>query len=132
MTDPEWVASFDDGTLPADSFRHADHVRMAFLYLSRHPALEAIGRFSAALRRLASVQGKPGLYHETVTWAFLLLIAERRARAGGSPSWDEFAARNPDLLEGKGPVLKRYYRDETLASELARRTFLLPDRSPEP
>jgi hypothetical protein len=68
--------------------------------------------------------------------AFLLLIRERLARAlqrsGRQPSWDEFAADNKDLLKGKDHVLKEYYSDDTLNSELARKTFVLPDRSAVP
>ena len=40
----------------------------------------------------------------------------------------QFAADNKDLLRGKDHVLKEYYKDETLKSELARKTFILPDR----
>jgi len=85
------------------------------------------------LERLAAASGKPSLYHETITWAFLLLIRERLARAlqrsGRLPSWDEFEAENRDLLKGKDDVLREYYREETLKSELARKTFVLPDRN---
>ena len=125
MSDDEFMARFEDCTLAP--FHHCDHVRMAFLYLSRYPALEALERFSLALRRFAAAKGKPGLYHETITWAFLFLIRERMAR-GGMPAWEEFARDNQELMSWENSILKRYYREETLASELAKRTFLLPDR----
>jgi hypothetical protein len=128
MTDDEFIASFEDGTLASRSFHHADHVRMAFLYLCRYPALEALKRFSSSLIALASAKGRPELYHETITWAFLLLIRERMARAGGQQSWAQFAASNPDLLNWSDSILKTYYRPETLASHLAKTTFLFPDR----
>jgi hypothetical protein len=128
MNDDEIIAAFEDCRLANESFRHADHVRMAFLYLSRYPALEAIQRFSSSLARFAAAKGKPGLYHETITWAFLLLIRERMARAGRTQRWSEFAASNADLMNGEENILRKYYRDETLASELARCTFLFPDR----
>src|SRR5690349_22735558 len=78
LSEDEFVARFEDATLPNESFHHRDHVRMAFLYLRRYPALEAIQRFSVALTRFAAAKGKPGLYNETVTWAFLFLIREWR------------------------------------------------------
>ena len=57
----------------------------------RFPGLEGIRRFSEGLERFAAASGKPGLYHETITWAFLLLIGERLARglqrSGKLPSW---------------------------------------------
>jgi len=129
MTDEQFIDSFESCSLANEPFHHADHVKMAFLYLSRLPALEAIQRFSAALVRFAVAKGKPELYHETVTWAFLLLIRERIARAGSPQTWSEFAAGNADLLTSKDDVLKRYYRGETLSSDLARSTFLFPDKA---
>jgi hypothetical protein len=129
MTDEQFIDSFESCNLANERFHHADHVKMAFLYLSRLPALEAIQRFSAALVRFAAAKGKPELYHETVTWAFLLLIHERMARAGRPQTWSEFVAGNADLLTSKDDVLKRYYRGETLSSDLARSTFLFPDKA---
>lgn len=151
MTDDERIARFEAAEIDAAYFHHRDHLHVAWLYLERLPALAAIERFSAGLRRLAAANGKPGLYHETITWAFLLLIQERRERFGcrreaaddsaaaaaaaagaaadqRGASWEEFAAANPDLLTWRPSILAAYYRDETLGSDLARRTFVMPDR----
>lgn len=121
------IAEFEEGRAAGD-FHHADHVRVAFAYVSEFPVLEAIARFSAALRRFAATKGKPHLYHETITWAYLLLIRQRMVRATPAQSWEEFSARNPDLLAWKGGILERYYSQATLASDLARQTFVFPDR----
>jgi hypothetical protein len=67
-----------------------------------------------------------GLYHETITWAFLLIIAERQARCG-AVTWDDFAAANADLLVWKPSILERYYSTEVLRSDLARNVFVFPD-----
>ena len=128
MTDDEFIAKFEDGSLAGAPFHHADHVKMTFLYLRRFPALEALQRFSSALAKFAAAQGKPELYNETITWAFFLLIRERMARAGSEQTWEQFAAGNPDLLDWKNNVLKNYYREETLSSDLAKNTFLFPDK----
>ncbi len=126
MTETEFVQRFEDATLPSDAFHHRDHVRLAWLYLRRYPALEALTRFAEGLKRFAAAHGHPGLYHETITWAFLFLIRERMA---GEETWDDFAAKNPDLLTWKPSVLDRYYEKETLFSDRARRIFVLPDRA---
>jgi hypothetical protein len=128
MADDTWMEQFESATLPNDSFHHADHVKMAFLYLRKYPAPQALDRFSSALARFAKAHGKSDRYNETVTWAFLFLIRERAARAGCSQSWEEFAASNADLLRWDEHILKQYYRPETLDSALAKRTFLFPDR----
>jgi hypothetical protein len=131
ITGEQLIQEFEEGTTPADAFHHADHVRLAFEYLCRFPPLEALEKFSAALKRFAAAQGKADRYHETITWAYLLLISERVARAGCAQTWEEFAEHNRDLLTWKGCVLSTLYRQETLDSDLARRTFVLPDRACE-
>ncbi len=128
MTEHEWMVEFEKCTLPNGSFHHADHVKMAFLYLQDYPPLEALSRFSSALMRFAAAQGKPNLYNETITWGFVLLIRERMARAGSPQSWAEFSVSNADLLLWDNNILKKYYFSETLSSELAKRVFLFPDR----
>src|SRR5215468_10985274 len=118
--DRAFVEAFEACRLPPDLFHHRDHVRLAWIMLGEMPVPAALARFSEGLRRYAASLGKANLYHETITWAFLLLIHERMARA------------KADLLAWSPSVLSAYYRDETLASPLARRTFLLPDRLLEP
>ena len=49
----------------------------------------------------------------------------RGRRAGG---YRDGSPDNPDLLEWKNNVLRKYYSETTLASPLARSTFVLPDR----
>ncbi len=113
MTDAELIDRFERGLIREESFHHADHVRLAFAYLSQNPLLQALEKFTAALKRFAAARGKPRLYHETITHAYFFLIRERMARTA-TDDWDNFARLNSDLLEWKGGVLTRYYRDATL------------------
>ena len=126
----ELLRQFEDSSLPLERLRHRVHIQIAFLYLRKYPLLEVLRRFPEALKRYAAVHGKTGLYHETITWAYILLIHERMNRAGQPQAWEEFAAMNEDLLTWPGSILKQYYRDETLSSELARKIFVFPDKAP--
>lgn len=128
MEDQEFIRRFEDCTLPAADFHHRQHARMAWLYLCRYSLLEALERFVESLKRFATANGKPNLYHETITWIYVLLIHERMQRTGAERSWREFAETNADLLDWKDSILKSYYQDETLRSDLARRAFVLPDK----
>jgi len=127
MQDAEFLDRFEQGTLPPASFRHADHVRAAWLMLGAHPGFEGLRRYCEGIQALARAAGRPGLYHETITWAYLLLIRERRARLPEAHGWPDFAAANPDLFGWKPGVLDRLYRKGTLESDLARKCFVLPD-----
>jgi hypothetical protein len=121
------LSRFVDTTLPAAEFHHEQHVHVAWLFVREYGMPAALGEFTTAIKRFAEAKGAHGLYHETITWAFLLLIAERQARSDYA-TWDAFAAANPDLLVWKPSVLERYYSRELLASDRARRVFVFPDR----
>jgi hypothetical protein len=121
------ISEFEHGRVPGD-FRHANHMRVAFAYVSQFTMPQALERFSAALERFAISKGKANLYHETITWTYLLLIGERLARAKCIQSWEEFAEENQDLLVWKNGVVERYYSKPTLDSDLARKRFVMPDR----
>jgi hypothetical protein len=120
---------FVDTTLPAGEFHHEQHVQVAWQFVQNHGMPAALGEFTTAIKRFADAKGATGLYHETITWAFLLLIAERQARHPAA-TWEAFAAAHADLLVWKPSILERYYSKELLASELARRTFVMPDLTP--
>ena len=71
MTDQELIAKFEDGSLPATAFHHADHVRTAFAYLQRYPGLDALQRFSTGLKQFAKAPaGSPGARAEASALRF--------------------------------------------------------------
>ena len=127
MSNEELIQQFEDGAIANEGFHHADHVRLAFAYLSRFPVLQALDKFSSALQRFATAHRKSQLYHETVTHAYFFVIRERMARCEGA-GWDDFASLNPDLFIWRDGILNRYYHEATLKSDFARRVFVFPDK----
>jgi hypothetical protein len=122
MTDAEFLARLEDASLPPACFRHADHLRAAYLYLGQSGFEGAITRLRDALTRYAAAIGRPGLYHETITVAFLALVNER-LQDPMAKNWEAFAAGNRDLFDKR--ILSHYYRTDTLESARAREVFLL-------
>ena len=132
----ELIRRLEECTLPAAAFDHGAHVQAGFGYLQRHGYAGALSAMAAALSRFAAHHGKQGLYHETVTAAFLALIHQRMAEdlaaqrqeialaRAQALDWDRFAAAHPDLFASD--LLARYYSKETLRSDLARHCFVLP------
>jgi hypothetical protein len=127
LSDADLVDGFERATLSAEHFHHAQHVRVAWLFVRRHGLPDALAAFSAALQRFAIAQGAPHLHHVTVTWAYLLLIHARQ-QAQPAVTWEEFASLNADLLTWKPSILDAYYTPGTLWSDFARQTFVMPDR----
>jgi hypothetical protein len=133
MNDDDFLRALEACTLAPAAFNHAAHLRAGFLYLQRQDFPEALGAMRRAIRAFAASIGKDGLYHETITTAFMTLINARLAvePAGVAPArvaWEGFAARHPDLFDGT--ALAQHYSRERLQHPLARQIFLLPDRAP--
>ncbi len=132
MSETELIERFEDRTLDPRHFDHAEHVRLAWSYLRRYDLFEALDRYRSGLRGFAAHHGSADKYHETITCALLVLIHERMATRHTGPargqreSWDAFAEANPDLLRWRDGAFFDYYPVEVLASETARRTFVLP------
>ena len=117
------LARFEAGDIDPATFPHHDHVRLAFEMLGRHRFTEAAARFALGLRRMSQRAGKPQAYHETVTVAFLAVIAERMA-TGRYSDFMAFETANPQLLDKS--LLNKWYDPEVLNSPVARNTFILP------
>ena len=113
------------GEIDPACFPHREHVRMAFAMLQRFDFVESALHYSRALRELTARAGRPEAFHQTVTIAFLALIAER-LESGKYADFEAFARANPEVL-GKS-ALRNWYTAARLDSQLARRTFVLPDR----
>lgn len=115
------LGRFEAGEIDPAGFRHRDHIRLGFEMLRRYPFTEAAHRFAGGLKSMTARIGRPEAYHETITVAFLALIAERM---DGHDGFAGFIAANPDLLDKT--VLHAWYPADRLSSPLARRTFVLP------
>jgi hypothetical protein len=118
------LARFLRGELELHSFPHREHVRMAFELLRRHDFACSVHRYSDALRTMTARAGKSHAFNQTVTIAFLSLIAERMELAAAS-DFASLVRAHPELLDPK--LLSRWYRPGRLGSDAARRTFLMPD-----
>ena len=73
MTCDELIRQLEDCTLPPAALDHRAHVQAGFAYLQRHGYAGALSAMATALSRFAGHHGKAGLYHETITAAFLAL-----------------------------------------------------------
>lgn len=117
MSDPV-VEAFERGVLP-EPFDHRAHVAMCWRFLRVYGVLGTLDRLPAALRRAVAALGVPERFHTTLTWAWILEVAER---LDDSPDPDAFLARHPELLTNL--VAARY--GDALGHPDARARFVLP------
>jgi hypothetical protein len=118
------LARFMRGEIDPARFVHREHLRMAFEMLRLYDFPTAALHYSNALRLITEKVGKPEKFHQTVTIAFLAIVAER-LDANLATDFEAFLAANPDLEDRS--TLARWYPAERLNSAAARRTFVLPE-----
>ena len=127
LTDEGFLEGFENCTLVP--FHHSDHIRAAWLYLGRHGYEEGTARMIASIKRFAHRHNVEGLYHETITQAWMWLVHRARL-AAPEAQFEAFAARRPDLFDKR--ALEAFYSPELLATPAAKETWVLPDRRPLP
>lgn len=134
MDNPEFTAiapgptieAFENLDIDPAQFDHTAHLYVAWSYLQTNELLTSIARYRKTLRRLTEKIGVPEKYHETITWFFLIAVAERTGRTTQG-DWDAFAKNNSDLFTRHPSLVRRFYSAEQLNSDLARKMFVLPD-----
>ena len=124
MVTNDLTRAFLHDAVDGRNFRHADHVCVAFNLLMRYDFCDALVAFTKGLKGIAVRAEKPQSYHETITIAFLSLIAER-VSFDNFNTFEDFAFAHPDLLDKA--ILERWYSRDRLMSDIARRTFVLPE-----
>ena len=85
MTDVELTRALERREIPNEGFHHADHLRVALVYLNEAPTVEAaVGRMAATLRAFAASVGTPEKYSHSVTEFWMYQLAAARARMPGA------------------------------------------------
>jgi hypothetical protein len=115
---------------PGGSFRHREHIHLAYLAVQRHGARRAAGVVSGWIRQLAAYQRAPQKFNATVTRAWTEIVAHHMAAAPPAADFAGFADRHPALLDKR--LLARHYTARTLASPAARNGWAEPDLAPFP
>jgi hypothetical protein len=122
MTDHELLAAFEDTSL--EPFHHRDHVRVTFLYVRAFGEKGTRERLGPAILRYAEARNAGEKYHETITQAWIGLVAAR----ADAESFEAMLAAHPELLNKD--LLNGYYSPERLKSAEARTLWLEPDLRP--
>ena len=125
MSDDPFVGALHDAGVAPDRFGHRDHVRVAWLLLSRHGPAAGSDAFVFGLRRFAAAHGVAERYHETLTQFWLHVVAHAIAERPELEDPDTFVAAFPLLLDKSLP--ERHWSRDVLWSDAARRAFVEPD-----
>ncbi len=153
MTDNKFLTQFENRQIARKDWTHEAHVRMAWLYVARTDTYsQARSKVRSGIKKLnnafiaqqnrpcgatapaeaaaePAAEPKPIGFHETITTAFVRLVA---ARSKPGEKFGNFRKRNPDLFDRNLSAILAHYSPALLFSEEAKATFAQPDREPLP
>jgi hypothetical protein len=115
---------FETRTLENAAFRHREHVRLTWGYLTSEPPAAVEARLCRALLELATSHGVAQRFHHTLTVAWVRLIESARRSHPDMP-FDALIEMYPSLLDKDAPLA--YYTREHLYSEDARTRWVAPN-----
>ena len=135
VVDPAALAvRFTSLRLPKEEWTHAAHLTVGLWHVDRYGPAEALTRLRDGIRRLNESHGNVNTptsgYHETITAAYVMLLAQYLETCSPELS---LGARVQRLLAGPlagRDMLFTFYSRERLMSVEARAQWLEPDRGP--
>jgi hypothetical protein len=149
LSDEEFLRQFESCTYPYVHWTHRAHLRVAYCYVMQFGLEGAIPKVTAGIRAYNKSQGIEDTptsgYHETMTVAWLYLVAAMLAEYGptgavypdvppllgpGAAPSQEFLEQQVQLREKK--LLRMYYSRARFGSPEAKYRFVLPDIAPLP
>jgi hypothetical protein len=120
---------FETRALANGAFRHREHVRLTWIYLTGEPADQVVPRLCESLLALATLHGVPERFHHTLTVAWVRIIDDAR-RAHPDLPFDALVDACPMLLDKDAPLA--FYSRDHLFSEDARKFWVEPNLQPLP
>lgn len=129
MDDEALLREFEARTLPFTHWRHTTHIRIAWLYLTRHPWAEALRLTRQGIQAYNAANNVPDSvtsgYHETTTVAWLRIVADAIARYGPGENSLAFLDAQPHLAQRT--LLRVHYTKERFTTPLAKAGYVAPD-----
>ena len=137
MTNPDDLAArFTAGTLPKDEWTHHVHLVVGAWHVHEYGPDLALDRLRDGIRRLndshGTVNSATSGYHETVTAAYVRVLAAYLADCPPDMPFDECAARLIASPFVDKNLLLTFYSREMLFSTRARAQWVEPDVAPLP
>ena len=130
MNDVEFLAAFENCSIPPSEYGHKEHLRTAFLYLRRDGWPDGADQVREGIKPFAAYNGVSEKYHETITTFWLLLVRHAIALAPQAGSFDALVAAHPQLLDKS--LLERHFSRGLLGPPASRVGWSDPDLVPLP
>ena len=125
LADAQFVADFQNCTLPPALFSHEAHLRLAWLMIEKHGD-EADTIVSRMITNYVNHLGAVDKYHHTLTVAAVKIVAHFKAKSD-TTNFQDFILQNPRLKTHFKELIHSHYSSAILKSAQSKTTYLRPD-----
>ncbi|NNF74656.1 MAG: hypothetical protein HKN00_05695 [Flavobacteriaceae bacterium] len=129
LTDSEFEQSFENRSLDPRLFNHEAHLRLAWIHITKYGLEQAIVNLSEQIYNFAYNLGAKDKFNTTVTLAAVRAVYHFMLKAE-SKNFRDFINEFPQLKNNFKGLSAQHYDINIFDSELARSSFLEPDRLP--
>jgi len=129
LTHTQFLQQLENNSLDPCHFNHLGHIRLAWIYLTNHQYPVAVSNICRAIQAYAESLGARDKFNMTITVA-IMQIMSKRLNDVSDKSWQDFCAKNPDIMEDALSLLLSHYSREKLFSNTAKLVILRPDIKP--
>lgn len=129
LSDSAFVQQLEACTLPPTLFSHEAHLRLAWIYIKTYGTEKAADTICQSLIQYVDALGARDKYNQTLTVAAVRVVSHfmNQSRAD---TFYEFIGEFPRLKSNFKALLGAHYQIDIYNSDLAKRTYLEPDRLP--
>ena len=129
--DQRYLDRFESFQINPAEFHHREHLRIAYVLIIKYGVEDALRRIrSDILGFLDHLGAGDGKYHETITYAWLLVVHHFMQISGRANNFEAFIQKNDMLLDPS--ILNSHYSKTLLASGEAKKHYIKPDLDPIP
>ena len=129
LSDQEFVYQFENIILDPKLFSHEAHLRIAWIYIKNNNIDYAIAQLREQLIKFVTHLGAREKYNETVTVAAVKAVYHFYLKSN-SENFKSFIEEFPRLKTNFKDLLVQHYNIDVFNSEMAKSSFLEPDKLP--
>lgn len=129
LSDREFLDQFENCLLIPSLFTHEAHLRLAWLNIELFGLEIAHGKICEQIKRFASHNGAPEMYHHTVTIAAVYAVNHFKKRSTSS-TFKQYIIEFPELLTEFKAIINSHYSIDIFQSKKAKKEYIQPDISP--
>lgn len=129
LSDDELESQFKDCTLDPAVFTHKEHIRLAWIHISKYGLVEAEKNIITQLKKYVIAINEVDIYNETLAVAAVKIVNHFMQRTN-SNKFQDLIDEHPRLVTNFKGLIASHYGFDIYNNDKAKKAYLEPDLIP--